>query len=322
MMIKPLVSVITITYNNAPYIVHCIEGVLMQKTTFPFELVIGEDCSTDGTREIVFKYVEQYPDIIRVITSETNVGMKENFRRTFNAYHGEYIALCEGDDYWIDPLKLQKQYEAVIHYDVVFVTHKTIELIMQNGEVIGTRLRGGKGESGYIKPEQIILKNINIQDSSFFVKKTIFEQLPEWYYQSPVLDIPLKMIAASLGKVYFIDEIMSVYLHGTPGSWTDRNRNPDKHDPKLFKFIRDYLVMCKNFDQFCGYKYHEAVRELSQNFLIKQIFVAGNREYLNIPENQKPAIDLIVYLSRFFPRRLKKTIQRMVASYLVDSIYI
>jgi len=108
-MTEPLVSIKMITYNHAPFIAKAIEGVLQQRTSFPFELVIGEDCSTDGTREIVFKYREKYPDIIRVITSDKNVGMKENGLRTVKAGRGKYIAFCEGDDHWHHPDKLQKQ---------------------------------------------------------------------------------------------------------------------------------------------------------------------------------------------------------------------
>jgi glycosyltransferase involved in cell wall biosynthesis len=108
-MQEPLVSVHMITYNHAPYIAQAIECVLAQKTNFPFELVIGEDCSTDGTREIVFDYAKRYPDIIRVITSEKNVGMHKNSFRTTQACQGKYIAYCEGDDYWHHPEKLQKQ---------------------------------------------------------------------------------------------------------------------------------------------------------------------------------------------------------------------
>src|ERR1700690_2758382 len=108
-MKEPLVSVKMITYNHAPYITRAIEGVLQQKTTFPFELIIGEDCSTDGTREIVFAYQKKYPDIIRVITSDKNVGMNINGLRTIKAGKGKYIALCEGDDYWHNPEKLQKK---------------------------------------------------------------------------------------------------------------------------------------------------------------------------------------------------------------------
>lgn len=108
-MNTPLISVKMITYNHARYISQAIECVLAQKTVFPFELVIGEDCSTDGTREIVFDYARRYPELIRVITTDQNVGMQKNSNRTSDACQGKYIAYCEGDDYWHHPEKLQKQ---------------------------------------------------------------------------------------------------------------------------------------------------------------------------------------------------------------------
>ena len=108
---NPLVSVKMITYNHEPYIAQAIDGVLMQETDFPIELIIGEDCSTDRTREIVLEYQKKHPDIIRVITSDKNVGMHKNAHRTEKACRGKYIAFCEGDDYWIDPLKLQHHVE-------------------------------------------------------------------------------------------------------------------------------------------------------------------------------------------------------------------
>lgn len=106
---EPLLSVVTITYNHEPYIAKCIEGVLMQKVNFPMEFIIAEDCSTDGTRAICEEYAAKYPELIRLITSETNIGYNPNELRAMKAAKGKYIAYCEGDDYWTDPLKLQKQ---------------------------------------------------------------------------------------------------------------------------------------------------------------------------------------------------------------------
>jgi len=106
---NPLVSVKMITYNHAPYLAQAIEGVLAQATDFPIDLVIGEDCSTDGTRQIALDYQKKHPGVIRVLVSDRNVGMHENARRTENACRGRYIAICEGDDYWHDPRKLQTQ---------------------------------------------------------------------------------------------------------------------------------------------------------------------------------------------------------------------
>ncbi|MCQ2307121.1 MAG: glycosyltransferase [Bacteroidales bacterium] len=126
-MIEPLLSIITITYNQEQFIAKTIESVLMQKVDFPIEYIIAEDCSTDGTLAICKDYAEKYPDIIRIITSEKNVGGIENERRAMLAAKGKYVALCEGDDYWTDPLKLQRQVgflESHPDYSVTFHRYK------------------------------------------------------------------------------------------------------------------------------------------------------------------------------------------------------
>jgi len=114
---RPMVTVRTSTYQHAPYIEKCIKGILMQKTTFPIEFIIGEDFSTDGTREIVFDYASRYPNIIRVLTADYNVGMKANGLRCIRASRGKYMAICEGDDYWVDPYKLQRHVDFLENND-------------------------------------------------------------------------------------------------------------------------------------------------------------------------------------------------------------
>ena len=111
-MSSPLVSVVIITYNQADYIATAIESVINQQTPFRYEIVVGEDCSTDRTREIVVSYQQRYPDLIRIITSDDNVGMVRNFVRTSRACTGTFLAFCEGDDYWHrqDKLRMQVQY--------------------------------------------------------------------------------------------------------------------------------------------------------------------------------------------------------------------
>lgn len=112
-MREPLVTVVMITYDHAPFISQAIEGVLKQKTDFAIELLIGEDCSTDGTDRIVQGYARRYPNTIRVVTSGRNVGAKKNCLRCMAAAKGRYVAFCEGDDFWQDPDKLQKQVSAL-----------------------------------------------------------------------------------------------------------------------------------------------------------------------------------------------------------------
>jgi len=132
---EPLLSVVTITYNHEPYVAKTIEGVLMQKVDFPIEYIIAEDHSTDGTLAICKRYAEKYPDLIKLIYSDSNVGAIANERRAMKAARGKYIAFCEGDDYWTDSLKLQKQVdfmEANPEYSVCFhrcIQHDTVSLI-------------------------------------------------------------------------------------------------------------------------------------------------------------------------------------------------
>jgi glycosyltransferase involved in cell wall biosynthesis len=110
---KPLVSVCVVTYNQEQYIAQNLESILAQKTNFPFEIVIGEDVSKDRTRVICQKYAEQYPTVIRLLDTPKNLGAMQNSLRTFRESRGAYIALLEGDDYWIDDKKLQKQVDAL-----------------------------------------------------------------------------------------------------------------------------------------------------------------------------------------------------------------
>jgi glycosyltransferase involved in cell wall biosynthesis len=135
------VSVAMITYNHEQYIRQAIEGVLKQETGFPFELVIGEDCSPDGTRRVVLDFQKRFPNQVRVITSEHNVGAHKNGHRVMNACHGKYVAFCEGDDYWHNPNKLKKQVDfleansdyGLVHGDVRIHYVSTGEIQMGYG---------------------------------------------------------------------------------------------------------------------------------------------------------------------------------------------
>lgn len=157
---EPLLSIVTITYNHEPYIQKCIEGVLMQQVNFPIEFIIAEDCSTDGTLAICKEYAEKYPDLIQLITSDNNVGAIANERRAMKAAKGKYIAFCEGDDYWTDSLKLQKQVdfmESNPEYSVCF--HRFIKNDIYSKQEI-------KDTCGYKLNEDTIGVDINIE--SFF----------------------------------------------------------------------------------------------------------------------------------------------------------
>lgn len=135
---EPLLSVVTITYNHEHYIRRCIEGVLMQKVDFPMEFIIADDCSRDGTLVICEEYRRRFPELIRVVSSGSNVGVVANEQRAFLAAKGKYIATCEGDDYWTDPLKLQKQVDFLeSHPDYSVCFHRFRKVHLNDGSEEG-----------------------------------------------------------------------------------------------------------------------------------------------------------------------------------------
>lgn len=207
----PVVSVNMITYNHEPYIRQAIEGVMMQKADFEFELVIGEDCSSDKTREICFEYQRRYPDKIRVLWAEQNVyKLGGNSRRCLAHSRGEFIAFCEGDDYWIDPLKLQKQV-AVMRPGVVMCV-AGCEWHLPNNQI-------------YIDSRWKVLRELKIEEvadryfhtSTLLIRKetlrTVFKrysELPYWY------DSAKEACVAAEGKTRCLPDVVSVYR------WTGR----------------------------------------------------------------------------------------------------
>lgn len=133
---SPLVSICCITYNHEPYIRDALEGFVMQKTNFPFEIVISDDCSKDNTRAIIAEYKEKYPDLFRDVSPEKNMGSFANFRYVQDCARGKYIALCEGDDYWTDPYKLQKQVDILEADETLMACCTDYKEVDKNGVVL------------------------------------------------------------------------------------------------------------------------------------------------------------------------------------------
>lgn len=144
---NPLVSVLMITYNHERYIRQAIDSIVTQDCDFEFELIIGEDCSTDRTREICLDFQERYPKIIRVVFSECNVGALRNLFRIENLCRGEFIAICEGDDSWRDPYKLKKQVDVFLLHPTVVLTYSNMVVRDASGKErnVGAEF-GGQGD--------------------------------------------------------------------------------------------------------------------------------------------------------------------------------
>ena len=313
---SPLVTVKIITYNHASSICRCIESALMQRTTFPFEIVIGEDCSTDGTRAIVRKYAQRFPRIIKVVTSDANVGLLANSDRANTACRGEYIAKCDGDDYWIDPLKLQKQFEAAKEYGAVMAVHASINLQYEGERLKNASLDQFQSETGLLKVEDIILRSSDFHSSSFFGKSEIFIKKPDWYYQAISggdLDVAFKLFVAGSGKIVYLNEIMSAYQSGQRGSWMANTMEKIAGDEqRLLNYQKANLEMYKKFDVFSGHRYTGAIQSRIRAILEKHFVVFGNLNLLDLADNKKKRINMVGALSRLAPARVRAGVAQKV----------
>lgn len=231
----PMVSVLMATYNHEPYIRQAIEGVMMQKTDFEFELIIGEDCSPDKTREICFEYQRRYPDKIRVLWWHENVSkLGGNGGRMRVRCRGELIAICEGDDFWTDPYKLQKQVDVFRKHPTVNLCFGGVDILYQRTGVVRKYLDHAKRISGMVKGADMIRSQLDVESSvrtntSFHDVQTsglmvrtadYFRSIDEdevFNWQLLLGDKTLRLALAVRGDTYFLAEPVSCYRINSTG---------------------------------------------------------------------------------------------------------
>lgn len=242
-----LVSVVSIAYNHEPYIRQCLEGFVMQKTNFAFEVLIHDDASTDKTADIIREYEIKYPNIIKPIYQKENQyskGISIGKTYLYPRVRGKYIAECEGDDYWTDPLKLQKQADFLEnHPDYSMCFHNAIKNDLFNNT---QTLFNKKLNKSTFKVKDVILKSWFTPTASFFFRSEDFT-MPMWKDVNG--DMTLLYLNATKGKIYYMDELMSVYNYGTPSSLS---QNTIKRPFFLYK-KKTRLLRC--FDEYTNYKY-------------------------------------------------------------------
>lgn len=179
----PVVSVRMITYNHEKYIAQAIDGVLMQKTDFDYELVISDDCSKDKTRQIAEEYQRRYPDKVRVLWwTENQFEIGGNGTRAWAACRGEFVALCEGDDYWIDPLKLQKQVDAVRLNPSVSICFGKMQLFYQStGKIVPDYGFERKWKVGVIPGLRMALSDYVMPTPTVLVRRSVYDKACETF---------------------------------------------------------------------------------------------------------------------------------------------
>jgi glycosyltransferase involved in cell wall biosynthesis len=247
---RPLVTVYMGAYNHEKYISQAIEGVASQKTNFPIELIIGEDCSTDKTRSIAEDYLNQRPDLLRIVTGKCNVGSRDNIRRALSRARGEYLAICEGDDYWIDDQKIYLQIESLKENpacDICF--HSCFLEDAASGRRSGPSRRVASRNRTFSKRTVLRGGGAYMPTASIVVNMNVMRTLPEWYYdRGGVGDVYVQAYGARRGGAIYLDRPMSVYRVGMQASWTGRTLNNTDREIEFRQIrIRQVKLMRADF---------------------------------------------------------------------------
>lgn len=217
------VSVCMVTYNQEKYIAQAIESVLMQKTDFKFQLLIGDDASTDKTPQIVREYAEKYPEIIKPVFHEKNIGAGNNSISLYKTVDTEYVAICDGDDYWVDENKLQKQVDFLDRnkgYNIVFTKSLVkYENQKQKKEYLPSKAAlKGFYKRGYLMARDVIYYN-DITPVSLMWRWKLKNGFPEGYSDKIMGDYVLNMIHAKDSKIAFLPFVSAVYRRHPASIW-------------------------------------------------------------------------------------------------------
>ena len=234
MIEKPLVSVVCTTYNHEKYILDALKGIAIQETSFPFEVIIHDDASTDGTQRLIRDFLKTIDINAKIVFQETNIYSQGG---SYIGYvepliEGKYVAVCEGDDYWTDPTKLQRQYDymesrpdcpAVVHDAGIFDMRQN----QMNGRIVN------RDDEMDFSLEYVIKAGGGLYPTcSIFCRRELFN-LPAEFCGWGIGDYPRSIWFAENGNIHYIPRVMATYRFGTPGSWTMRIRNADQGKREL-----------------------------------------------------------------------------------------
>lgn len=285
-----MVSICCITYNQIEYIRDALEGFVNQKTDFGYEVLIHDDASTDGTAQVIREYADRYPDLFRPILQAENQYSKglTNISGTYNfpRARGRYIAMCEGDDYWTDETKLQRQVDFLeAHPDCSLVLHSA--RVDVQGRAVTEHSMRPYDRDRKITPEEIIDKTSGYPTASLMFRADMVKNLPDFYNHAPIADIPLQLLAAAGGWAYYMNREMCVYRLGGAASWTTLMKQGN-YEEKQKNYADAMTRMYRGFDEFSGRRFHDTVERAIRRlvFLTKvntkqygEVLAGENREF-------------------------------------------
>lgn len=298
----PLVSILCITFNHEKYIHEALDSFLMQNTNFPIEIIVADDASTDGTQAVIKKYQDNYPELIKPILRKKNIGPQPNWIDAAQNCQGKYIALCEGDDYWTDPYKLQKQVDFLeTNEDYSICFHK---VLIQNGE---------KFSDQYKKRVPIPKDTSTIADlakgnfintpSILFRRKHLPNPLPKYMNEAPIGDYPLLLNLAMHGKIKFINESMAVYRKHDSSMWSAKTF--EHRHTKIIEYLEALIgnfpeeinqQFIERHGRYCWDMFHYYTKRKNTEkaiFYFKKGQQYNSQDFLNLVLNMKEKYDII-----------------------------
>lgn len=273
------VSVCIATYNQEKFIGQAIESALAQQVNFPMEILVGDDFSTDNTRAVVQTYIDRYPDLVKPVFHPRNLGQNGLFNamETFKQAKGTYLASFDGDDYWTDPLKLQKQVDLLdANPDFVACYHNAL-ITYEDGSP--SHVLNPPNQPAVSTLDDLIGEDeIWFMATSSVLFRNVLHTYPAWFMRSVSGDIPRYILLAKHGKIGYLPDVMSVYRKNQGGtSFTDKY-----HDAG---FLRNRIDMYEGINQELDYRYD---RKLKRNIA---------RYYKMMLESEQ-------YRNRYYPRNL------------------
>lgn len=268
---KIKVSILCLTYNHEKYIGKTIDGFLRQKTNFPIEIIIHDDCSTDNTPKIIEEYKNRFPDKIKIIQQKENQYSKNiGIMRTYvePVAKGKYIALCEGDDFWTSEDKLQKQIDYMEQHEDCVCTYHAVNYIRDN-KIVGNDISFKKECD--VDADTIIAKGgLFCATLSLVYRNGIINDYPKFREMADIGDYPKQILLALRGKVHYFPEIMGCYRFFSIGSWTETiNKNISKN----IKHWKTEIEWMEELDKYTNYKYSNSIYYHLINYSIINLYL-------------------------------------------------
>jgi len=277
-METPLVSISLVAFNQGDYIREAIESCLMQKTNFAYEIIVHDDASSDKTPQIILEYANKYPEkIIPIIQTENQYskGVEIIAKFIVPKAKGKYIAFVEADDYWIDPKKLQRQIDFLeSHPDFSMCFTATKHIYPGTSKI--PRIKRYRNNDSTCPPKDVIVRGGSLLDMiSAVSKRSIFNNIPDWYYYRHLWDVSIPLLSLLEGKIHYQNEVTSIYRVNSPGSWT---QNTAKNYEKRKKYIKNSIRITDGFDEETGYKYHKFVNKKINSLIVGFLLLTDNED--------------------------------------------